>query len=57
MCHHYFSYSVKGLNLISSICMGSSFVVDKIGWGGMGALKFFCIGDGFQHFSKRHAKR
>jgi hypothetical protein len=34
--------------------MGSSFVVDKISWGGMGAMKFFYIGDGSQcHYKEK----
>jgi len=31
--------------------MGSSFAVDKTGWGGMGAMNFFCINDVSQCFS------
>jgi hypothetical protein len=37
---------MKGLNFVSSICMGSSNVVDRIGWGGMKAMKFLCNGNG-----------
>ncbi len=37
---------MRGLNLVPSICMGSSFIVDKIGWGGMEVMKFLCTSNG-----------
>jgi hypothetical protein len=40
---------MRGLNFVSSIYMGLSFVVDKIGWGGMEAMNFLCTGDGSHH--------
>jgi hypothetical protein len=42
-----FLFSMRGLNFVSSICMGSFNVVDRIGWGGMEAMKFLCNGNGF----------
>jgi len=42
---------MKGLNFISSICVGLSFVVDKINWDVMEIVNFFCIGDGSHRFS------
>jgi hypothetical protein len=41
-----FSLLVRGLNLVSSICMGLSFAVDIIGWGGMEAMKILCTSNG-----------
>jgi hypothetical protein len=55
--HCYFFYSIKGLNFVSSICMGLSFVVDRTNWGGMGVMNFFYTSDDSEHFSLWHSKR
>jgi hypothetical protein len=52
----YFSCSVRGLNLFLSICMGFLFVIDKIGWGGMGGVNFFCISNSSQGLSNQCSK-
>jgi hypothetical protein len=37
--HHYYFYSMKGLNRVSSICMGWSFGETIIGWDNMEDVK------------------
>jgi len=57
VCCCYFFCSMRGLNIVSSICMGSSFVVDRTSWGGMGVVKFLCTSDGSQRFFCWHSKK
>jgi hypothetical protein len=52
-----FFYSMRGLNCVLSICMGSSFGKVAKDWGGMIVEKFHCvIGVSSQHLSCQHSK-
>jgi hypothetical protein len=46
VCRRYFSCSVKGLNLVLSICMGLYFGEVAEGWANIVSGKFLCVASG-----------
>ncbi len=45
VCQHCFTFFVRGLNIVLSICMGSSFGKVVEGWVGIVGGKFLCVVD------------